>query len=195
MILIEDTIISDDVVEKQFLCNLNACKGACCWEGEFGAPLEIEEIDTLKEIYPIIKDTLTPEGRAVIEKEGVATYFYEPNAYGTPLIDGKACAYLIYDELGIAKCSIEQAYKAGKIDFYKPISCHLYPIRVKKYEEFTAVNYDQWDICSAACKLGKEKELPVYKFVKEALIRKFGEEFYIQLEGAAQHHLANQADQ
>lgn len=186
MILIEDNIISDDVVEKEFLCNLNACKGACCWEGEFGAPLEDEEIKILKEVYPIIKDTLTPEGRAVIEKEGVATFFEEPNGYGTPLIDGKACAFLTYDAIGIAKCGIEQAHRAGKIDFLKPISCHLYPIRVMNYDGFTAINYDSWDICSAACELGKKEELPVYKFLKEALVRKFGASFYEQLEGAAE---------
>ncbi len=189
MLIVQDKLISDDVIEKQFLCNLSACKGACCWEGDFGAPLEPEELDTLEQIYDKVKPFLSPAGIAVIEAEGTSVFQEETDDYATPLIDGGPCAYMTYDELGIAKCGIEQAHKAGMVDFKKPISCHLYPIRVSKapHDGFEALNYDQWDICSAACTLGKEKELPVYQFLKEALIRKYGADFFEELEAAAKH--------
>lgn len=185
MILIDDKIISDDVVEKRFVCNLEACKGACCWEGDYGAPLTDEEREILVNIYEDVKPFLTTEGIAAIEEQGVFTYFKKAKEYGTPLINNRACAYMTYDESGIAKCGIEQAHKAGKTDFLKPISCHLYPVRIEKYEGFDAVNYDKWEICSAACTLGEKLKIPVYQFVKEALIRKYGEQFYEALEGAA----------
>lgn len=189
MFIIEDILVSDDVVETQFLCNLNACKGACCWEGDWGAPLEKQELQTLVNIYDEVKPFLRKEGIAVIEKEGLYTYYEEPKDYGTPLLENGACAYMTYDEMGIAQCGIEQAHKAGKTDFRKPISCHLYPVRVKEQPEqgFVALNYDEWDICSAACSLGKKEQLPVYQFVKEALIRKFGIDFYEALDAAAKH--------
>ncbi len=189
MLIVQDKLISDDVIEKQFLCNLSACKGACCWEGDFGAPLEPEELDTLKEIYEAVKPFLSPAGIAVIEAEGTSVFQEETDDFATPLIAGGPCAYMTYDELGIAKCGIEQAHKAGVIDFKKPISCHLYPIRINKvpHGEFEALNYDQWDICSAACTLGKKEQLPVYQFLKEALIRKYGADFFTELEAAAKH--------
>ncbi|MEL6926295.1 MAG: DUF3109 family protein [Bacteroidota bacterium] len=189
MIIIQDVLVSNDVVEQQFHCNLNACKGACCWEGDFGAPVEPEEKATLEAIYPIIKDRLPAESREIIEREGVAVPYKGLDKEGTPLRKNGACVYLTEGERGIARCSIEQACEAGDISFKKPISCHLYPIRVKTEEglSFTALNYDQWDICSAACQLGKEKQLPVYQFVKAALIRRFGVDFYEELDAAAQH--------
>ena len=184
MILIDNKIISDDVVEKQFVCNLDACKGACCWEGDSGAPLEKAELVILEEIYPKVKPFLTKKGIEVIEREGVYTYYKREEEYGTPLVDNAACAYLTYDE-GIAKCGIEKAQEAGVIDYKKPISCHLYPIRITSNETFDAVNYDKWDICTAACSLGEKLEVPVYQFLKGALIRKYGEEFYEALDAAA----------
>jgi hypothetical protein len=184
MILIDNKIISDDVVEKQFVCNLDACKGACCWEGDSGAPLEKAELAILEEIYPKVKPFLTQKGIEVIEQEGVYTYYKREEEYGTPLIDNAACAYLTYDG-GIAKCGIEKAQEAGVIDYKKPISCHLYPIRITSNETFDAVNYDKWDICTAACSLGEKLEMPVYQFLKGALIRKYGEEFYEALDAAA----------
>lgn len=187
MIWIEDKIISDDVVEKQFVCNLDACKGACCWEGDFGAPLEEAELATLEAIYPLVKPYLMEEGRAVIERVGVWTSFEPEVKHGTPLLDNGACAYLTIGADGVAKCGIEQAYNDGVIDFKKPISCHLYPIRITSHEEFDAVNYDRWDICSAACTLGQSLQMPVYQFAKEALIRKYGEAFYEALDAAAQY--------
>jgi len=187
MFIIQEILVSDDIIEKQFLCNLSACKGACCWEGDFGAPLEKEEIASLEKDYEAIKPFLSEAGKAVIEKEGKYTWFEEPKENGTPLAEGAACAYMTYNELGIAQCGIEQAHKAGATDFLKPISCHLYPIRINKEETvgFEALNYDKWDICSAACSLGEKEQLPVYKFVKNAIIRKYGKAFYEELDAAA----------
>lgn len=189
MLIIQDKLISDDLLEEQFVCNLDACKGACCWEGDWGAPLDKEELDTLEKIYPDVKPFLSAKGIAAIEAQGTAVYYKEPKEYGTPLIDNGPCAYMTYNDKGIAQCGIEQAHIAGKIDFKKPISCHLYPIRVNKEEalHFETLNYDQWDICSAACTLGKKLKVPVYQFVKEALIRKYGAEFYEELDAAARY--------
>lgn len=188
MIIIKDILVSDDLIEEQFMCNLNACKGACCWEGDWGAPLEQEELDILNKIYRTIKPYLSKEGRKVISKKGKYTYYEEPKEFGTPLLENGVCAYMTYDLNGVAQCGIENAYKDGVIDFRKPISCHLYPIRVNSEEDlhFEALNYDRWDICSAACEKGKELQMPVYRFAKDALIRKYGVDFYDELEAAAQ---------
>ncbi|MCK8522618.1 DUF3109 family protein [Aquimarina sp. D1M17] len=179
------TIISEDIIEKDFVCNLSACKGACCIDGEAGAPLEESEIQKLEEVYPIVKAFLREEGVKAIERQGL--YIKTENGeLETPLIDkGAACAYVIFNEKGTAMCAIEEAYNQGQIDWKKPISCHLYPIRIQEYTEFSAVNYHKWEICDDACTLGKELQVPVYKFVKEALIRKFGEDWYIALEKVA----------
>ncbi len=184
MILIGDVLVSEAVVEESFVCDLNACKGACCWEGDFGAPLETSELHTLENIYDDIKPFLDPKGVQVIEKEGLFVYYSENKEYGTPLVDDGPCAYMVYDALGIAKCGIEQAYLNGATDYQKPVSCHLYPVRVKENEKsgFTAINYDRWEICSAACTLGKKEKIPVYQFVKSLLIRKFGESFFEDLD-------------
>ncbi len=178
------TIVSEDIIAKDFVCNLSACKGACCIEGEAGAPLTQEEVGILKEIYPKVKPFLRPEGIASIEKQGthIETDFDELE---TPLVEGKECAYVTFTDKGIASCGIEDAFNAGAIDFRKPISCHLYPIRIQEYSEFSAVNYHRWPICDDACTLGKELQVPVYKFVKAALIRKFGENWYTELEKVA----------
>ena len=177
------TIVSEDLIEKDFVCNLNACKGACCIEGEAGAPVAPEEGEILREIYPKVKPFLRKEGIASIEKQGthIETEWGE---FETPLIDGNECAYVTFRN-GIAGCGIEEAYNAGAIDFIKPVSCHLYPVRVEEYSEFSAVNYHRWPICDPACALGKELQVPIYKFVKTALIRKFGENWYTELEKVA----------
>lgn len=187
MIIVQDKLVSDDIVTEQFVCNLKACKGACCWEGDYGAPLEAEELPVLRAIYEKVKPFLRPEGIAAIEAQGTAVWYEPAQEHVTPLLDDGPCAYMTYSELGVAQCGIEQAWKAGVVDFQKPISCHLYPIRVEKNESigFEALNYDQWDICSAACSLGKKEAVPVYEFVKTALIRKYGEAFYEELDGAA----------
>jgi hypothetical protein len=192
MVIIQDKLISDDVFEKQFICNLKACKGACCWEGDYGAPLEDAELEILDQIYDLVKPFLNKKGQAAIEEKGKYVYYEEEGAqeYGTTLLDNGACAYMTFEK-GSAKCGIEAAYNAGVIDFKKPISCHLYPIRVESNPDanFEALNYDEWDICAAACELGKKEEVPVYQFLKEPIIRKYGEAFYDEMEHAGKHLL------
>lgn len=187
MFQLRKTIVSEDLLEKDFVCNLAACKGACCVDGEAGAPLTEEETKILEEIYPKVKPLLRKEGIAAIEKEGVwiTSDFDELE---TPLINYQECAYVIFDEKKTALCGIEEAYNKGLINWKKPISCHLYPVRIKEYAAFAAVNYNKWDICDDACILGKELQVPVYKFVKEALIRKFGEAWYKELEEVAENY-------
>lgn len=179
------TIVSEDIIEKDFLCNLSACKGACCVDGDAGAPLDADEVKILNDIYPKVKPFLRTEGIAAIEAQGtsIAT---EDGDLETPLIDGADCAYVIFDDKNTALCGIEEAYNQGEISWKKPVSCHLYPVRVQDYNEFSAVNYHKWQICDDACALGKELQVPIYKFVKEALIRKFGEDWYAELEKVAE---------
>ncbi len=189
MLIIDGKVISPEIFYKEFICNLNACKGACCWEGDYGAPLELEELDILEKVYNKLRSFLSPEGIKAIEGQGVAVYVPEEKEYGTTLIDNAACAYLIYEGNGIAKCGIEKANEAGVVDFPKPISCHLYPIRVEEIDNssFQKLEYDRWEICSAACTKGKALNVPIYKFLKEPLIRKYGKEFYEQMEDMAKY--------
>jgi hypothetical protein len=180
MMKVGEILVSDDVREKEFVCNLEKCKGACCVEGDFGAPLDKDELAILEEIYPKVKPYLSKEGIEVIEKIGTHTVD-EDGDLVTPVIDGRECVYAIYDKKGVLKCGIEQAYYDGKVSWKKPISCHLYPIRITKKKEFEALNYHKWHICSPACALGKELQVPVYKFLKDPLIRKYGEAWYEDL--------------
>lgn len=185
MIAIDNTLISEEIFDKQFVCDLNACKGACCVKGDYGAPLEKEELEIIDKIYDKVTPYMTPAGIAAVEKQG-RYLLYEKKEWVTPLIKGKECAYTYFEKDGTAKCAIEQAYYDGKVDWKKPISCHLYPIRITKQRTGTeAINYDRWSICKAACKLGESLKVPVYKFLKESLTRKYGEEWYKQLEVAA----------
>jgi len=178
------TIVSEDIIEKDFVCNLSACKGACCIDGEAGAPLEKEEAIILKDIYPKVKPFMRVEGIEVVEDQG-AYITTKDGELETPLINGADCAYVFFDEKNTALCAIEEAHNQGEVSWKKPISCHLYPVRVKDYSEFSAVNYHHWQICDDACVLGKELQVPIYKFVKQALIRKFGEDWYMELEKVA----------
>ncbi len=189
MIIVQDKIVSEDLIQEQFICNLDKCKGACCWEGDSGAPLEREELTILRNIYPKVRPFLTPEGQNVIDNVGPYVKDLQDGSYGTSLIDNGPCAFMTKDALGIAQCGIEQAWRAGEVAFRKPISCHLYPIRVLKNEiqGFEALNYDRWDICSAACSFGAEHQTPVYRFLKDAIIRKYGEEFYEELDAVADY--------
>lgn len=185
MIQIGKILVSDDVVEAQFVCDLNKCKGGCCEDGDAGAPLEKKEMAILAEIYEKVKPYLTLEGISEIEKRGL---FYYDKEFGwvTPTIGGKMCAYGFRDKNGIIKCGIEQAYYDGKVDWKKPISCHLFPIKTKKSREYEMVNYEpRRDLCRAGCGLGKKLKIPVYQFLKEALIRKYGEKFYEALDKVA----------
>lgn len=183
MIQIDNTLISTDLVTKEFVCDLQKCKGACCVIGNSGAPLENDEIIILKRIFPELKPFLRDEGVKAIEKQGVSV-IDEENEQVTPLIDGKECAYTVFEN-GIARCGIEKAFNAGVVNFRKPISCFLYPVRIKKYKSFEAVNYDIWDICNTAIISGQSAGVAVYKFTAPALIQKYGEKWYQQLEEAA----------
>lgn len=181
MIQIGKTLISEAIIDTDFTCNLSACKGECCVSGDAGAPLDEDERQILKDIYPQVKPYLHKEGIAAIEAQGthVVSDFDEPE---TPLVNGGECAYVNFAKDGTALCGIESAYRDGVISWKKPVSCELYPIRVQKLSELSAVNYDKWDICDDACSLGKELQVPVYKFTKNALVRKFGEDWYQELE-------------
>ena len=185
MIQIDDKLISEDLFSEEFVCNLAKCKGICCVEGDAGAPLDEDETKILDEIYPKIKPYLRPEGIQAIEEQGIYTLDFEGDLV-TPLVNNAECAYVIFDEKGYTKCAIEKAYEDGVIDWQKPISCHLYPIRITEYSNFSAINYHEWDICSDACTLGKELGVKVYQFLKKPLIRKYGEEFYQTLSEAAE---------
>lgn len=189
MLIIRNIIVSEEILENNFVCNLNACKGACCWEGDYGAPLETAELEVLEKIYPIVKPYLTPEGRKAIEENGPFSYSKEAREFGTTLVDNAACAFMTLNKQGIAQCGIEQAWLDKKIDFPKPVSCHLYPIRIQenRHNGFEVMQYDEWDICSAACTLGDKEQIPVYQFVKTAIIRKYGEAFFEELDAAAQY--------
>jgi hypothetical protein len=181
LVEIGDKIISTQLFERKFVCDLNACKGACCIEGDAGAPLTDEEVNTLEEELEHIKPFMREEGLKAVEESGVF-YIDQENDMGTTLVNEKECAFVFFDEKGITKCAIEAAYNANKTTFKKPISCHLYPIRVKHFQDFTALNYNQWDICEPACDCGEKLNVPVYKFLKEPLIRAFGEPFFKELD-------------
>lgn len=189
MILIDNILISDDIVKEDFVCNIKKCKGACCWEGDWGAPLEEPEKEILEEIYPEVKPYLSDESKDQITKEGLYKYYEKPKDFGTGLMDDGACVFLVKNELGIASCGIELAHRDGKIEYKKPISCELYPIRVEDNSQngFLHLIYDRWDICSNLCKKDKSVKVPLYEFVKNALTRKFGSSFYDQLDAAAKH--------
>lgn len=189
MIAIDNVLVSDQVVEEQFVCDLTKCKGGCCEDGDAGAPLEVDELKELVDHYEIFSSYMTEEGKKEIKKQGKYVYDQE-FGWVTPTIRGQICAYGFRDNKGIVKCSIEQAYNDGKMTWKKPISCHLFPIRISKSKDKKTdyVNYEpREDLCSAACKLGKKLKVPTYIFLKDALIRKYGTEFYETLEATAQH--------
>lgn len=180
MFQIGDAIVASDIIEENFLCDLSACMGECCVEGDAGAPLEEDEVKIIEDLLPEVWDDLSPAAQAVIKEHGVAYRDHDGDMV-TSIVNGKDCVFTYYDEKGICKCAIEKAYREGRTNFYKPISCHLYPIRLQKYKDFTAVNYHRWSICKAAVLLGKKEGLKVYEFLKEPLIRRFGEDWYNEL--------------
>lgn len=193
MIAIDNVLISDEMVKAQFVCDLTKCKGACCVDGDAGAPLNKDELDKINEVYDKVEPYLTAEGLKELNKQGRYVYHRE---YGwvTPTIGNSICVYGITDENGIVKCGIEQAYLDGKIKWKKPISCHLFPAIVKesKRSDNVYVNYEpREDNCKAACSLGKKLKVPVYIFLKEALVRRFGKKFYDALDATAKHLQAN----
>jgi hypothetical protein len=188
MISIDNTLISDDLITEDFVCNLSQCKGECCVAGEAGAPLEKDEVEYLQKNYSKIKPYLNKKGIKALEDQGVFVKGLD-GELETPLVKGKECAFTIFSETGVASCGIEKAYNQGAIDFQKPISCHLYPVRIQRYDKMTAVNYHSWSICSDACSYGKSLKIPVFQFVKTALVRKFGQEWYEALEQHAKKSL------
>ena len=179
MIQIEDKIISLDIFETYFFCDLSACKGSCCVEGDSGAPLLYEEKKILEEIYEKVKPYMSKEGKVEVEKNGVSTIDKDGDLT-TTLVKNKECSFVIFEN-GIAKCSIEKAYNNGSIEFKKPISCHLFPIRIGEYPDFEAVNYEKIKICKPACDCGSKLKIPLFVFLKEPLIRKYGESWYEEL--------------
>jgi hypothetical protein len=177
---IDDKIISTEIFTKKFVCDLNACKGACCVVGDGGAPLVATEIENISTHFSKITPYMRAEGLVAIEENGIH-YVDKDGDPVTTLVNNQECAFVFFDEENIAKCSIEHAYNKGEIDFNKPLSCHLYPIRTKKIGEYIAVNYEEWDICKAACACGEKLNVPVYKFLKGPLIRAFGADFFDEL--------------
>lgn len=181
LVEIQDKIVSTQIFEKQFVCDLSACKGACCVAGDGGAPLTTDEVKIIEQHLPQILPFMRPEGIEAVEQNGVALIDDDFEAE-TTLVDGNECAFVYYDQNNTAKCAIEKAQREGHIDFIKPISCHLYPIRTKQFNDYTALNYEKWDICEPACACGEKLDVPVFRFLKEPLIRAFGPAFYAELE-------------
>ncbi|MGL6266922.1 MAG: DUF3109 family protein [Chitinophagaceae bacterium] len=187
MIVIDKILISDEIIEEQFVCDLNKCKGGCCEDGDSGAPLETAELDEVKKAFDIVKPFLTPVGLKELERTGLYRYDRE-FGWVTPTVSGEICAYGFRDKKGIIKCAFEEAYNQKLISWKKPVSCHLYPIRTKqsKYNDYQMMNYEPREtLCSPACELGKQLKVPVYQFLKESITRKFGRAFYTALEKIA----------
>jgi hypothetical protein len=177
MIEIKDTVVTLDLFREQFCCDLGACKGACCIEGDAGAPVKLEEVAQLEEAAEIVWDELSPKAQEVIKAQGVV-YTDQDCDIVTSIVDNKDCVFTCYDDKGCCYCAIDKAFREGRCKFQKPISCHLYPIRLSRMGSYTAVNYHRWDVCKAATLLGKKLNLPVYKFLKEPLIKAFGQEWW-----------------
>jgi len=189
MIVIDNKLISNEIVDEQFVCDLNKCKGGCCVDGDAGAPLNKDELAHINEVHDAVLPYLAEENKKELARQG--KYVYDKEfGWVTPTIASKVCVYGIEDNKGIVKCGIEQAYNDGKVKWKKPISCHLYPIRIKQSRDKKTdyVNYEpREDLCSAACTLGKKLKVPVYVFLKDALTRKYGPDFYEALEASAKH--------
>ena len=181
MIEVGGHLVSEELIKENFICHLEKCKGACCIEGDAGAPLLESEIQILADIYPDVKPYMTAKGIETIETYGTSVKDLDDDLT-TPCVEGnKECAYVIWEN-GITKCAIEKAHEDGKVNWKKPISCHLYPIRLTSYPKFDMLHYDRWSICSSACSFGDQHQLKVYQFLKEPLIRKYGEAWYQELE-------------
>ncbi len=180
MLVIEGIAITEDIIESYFACQLHACKGACCVEGDSGAPLTPEEAERLQQLLPQILPFLPATGKQALEAQGAAYFNKEDGEWETPLRSGAECAYTVFEN-GIATCGIEKAYVQGAIDFQKPISCHLYPIRQGHWDQMPALYYHRWHICKSGCIAGENKKIRLIDFLRSALIRKFGEYFFQQL--------------
>lgn len=184
LVELNDTIISAEIFKRKFVCDLTACKGACCIEGDAGAPLTHEEVNSINDALEKIKPYMRAEGIAAVEQQGVS-YLDQEGEPVTTLVDGKECAFVYFDGKQTALCAIEAAFRAGTIENIKPISCSLYPIRVKQYHDFKALQFDEWKICNSACDCGEALNVPVYRFLKAPIIRAFGEAYFNELEAIA----------
>ena len=191
MLQIGDTLVSLDLAERFFCCDLDKCLGQCCIEGDAGAPITTEEYKKLEEITPSLIPELLPAAIKIIEEDGVG-YTDEEGDLVTSIVDGKNCVYTCYASGGKCLCAIERAFRQGKCDFRKPISCYLYPLRLTEYSTFTAVNYHRWKICRSAEQNGRELGIRLYQFMKEPLIERFGKEWYDELAEACEAYLAEQ---
>lgn len=191
MLQIQDTVVSLDLLERFFCCDIERCKGQCCIDGDAGAPITEAERARLEEVLPVIKDDLLPAARRVIDEQGVA-YVDEEGDLVTSIVDGGNCVFTCYDDNGVCLCAIEKAWREGRVDWMKPESCHLYPVRLTEYPTFTAVNYHRWKICKCAEVLGRSKGLRVYEFLKGPLVRRFGPEWYEELDLTAREYLTQQ---
>ena len=181
MFAIQNTLVSLDLLDRHFVCDLGACKGVCCLKGDAGAPLTDEEINLLEDHIDDLQPFLDADGKEMIARKGVFEIDRDGDR-GTALLESGRCAFAVVDEDGTVSCGIEKAYLEDKFKFRKPVSCHLYPVRVTEYKSYDAVNYNKWDICTPACRCGTEMQVPLYRFLKEALIRKFGGDWYEELE-------------
>lgn len=181
MIAIKDTLISEDLFDKKFVCDLNACKGECCVAGDSGAPLDEEELELLESVAEKVKPYMTKKGVKVLEKKGSWVKDSDGDYTTTLVSEGAECIFVFFDENKIAKCAIEQAYREGKISWQKPVSCHLYPIRITRHKTYDAVNYHRWNVCKPACECGAKLNVPVFQFLKEPLIRKYGKSWFNEL--------------
>lgn len=188
MLQIDNTLVSLDLAERFFCCDLNSCLGECCIEGDAGAPITEDERREIERILPVIWDDLLPAAQEEIKRSGVA-YIDEEGDLVTSIVDGRNCVFTTYDKGGMCHCAIEKACREGKIDFLKPISCHLYPLRLTEYPTFTAVNYHRWKICKCAEILGRSKGIRLYKFLEGPLVRRFGREWYDELCLACEEYL------
>lgn len=189
MLQIGNVLVSLDVVERYFCCDLDKCLGECCIEGDAGAPITEEEYDELKRVLPQVWDDLSPQAKDVIREQGVG-YVDEEGDLVTSIVDGKDCVFTCHGANGMCYCAVEKAYREGRINFYKPISCHLYPVRVTEYATCTALNYHRWKICKAAEVLGRKKQLRLYRFLEQPLVRRFGREWYDEFRAACDAYLA-----
>jgi len=187
LFIIQEKLIEESVIKAYFACELSACKGACCWEGDYGGPMTKQEAENYQEILEVLLPELSEESQDILKNHGTSHYFSEPKFEGTPLRKNGACVYLRSWPDGSMRCSIEIAYNEGKINYNKPISCHLYPLRIDRdaITGFELLSYHKWSICSAACQKGKKSKTKLYEFVKDALVRKYGNEFYHELEALA----------
>ena len=185
VVQIDDTLVSTDCLTEKFCCDLQACKGICCVEGDAGAPVELDEVAAMEAALPAVWPLLSASAQAVIDRQGVV-YTDEEGDLVTSIVNGKDCVFTCYDENGHCLCAFEKAFREGKTSFYKPLSCHLYPIRLKKIGDGVALNYHRWEVCRMAVEKGRQLGLPVYRFLKEPLVRRFGEAWYAELESVVE---------